>query len=398
MNGTAAVRRTALVGIPFPSEVNASVEAARTHTLDWLRELGLLRDPQTAAEYDSLHLERLMARFYPGASTAELCLACDINGWFFIFDDQFDGALGRRPEAVAPVVSSMERCLRTGGPGPTGGAESPLTAAFHDVWARATDGMPPSWRRRFGRHWRAYLEAHRWEASARTARRAPSLERYMKTRRRTIGVLPCLDLAERCEGRAVPAGLYGLRQLTVLRELAVDVVIFVNDLCSLDKELAAGDVRGNGALLLRSRSGCTLEESVAYLSGLTNSRVALFRRLSPEVQRALAAAEAPPALQRDASGCLDAMRHVMSGNLAWSLETARYDASGVAAVSGGRNRPWAGREAVPERDAVPGPDPAPARRATVTRDVAAARDTVPPQKTASDADRGAHGPPAPRLR
>jgi hypothetical protein len=32
----------------------------------------------------------------------------------------------------------------------------------------------------------------------------------------------------------------------------------------------------------------------------------------------------------------------MAGNLTWSLATARYDAAGVAAVSGGRARPWSG--------------------------------------------------------
>lgn len=38
---------------------------------------------------------------------------------------------------------------------------------------------------------------------------------------------------------------------------------------------------------------------------------------------------------------VDGMRHVMTGNLGWSLRTARYDERGTEAVSGGRQRPWA---------------------------------------------------------
>jgi hypothetical protein len=39
---------------------------------------------------------------------------------------------------------------------------------------------------------------------------------------------------------------------------------------------------------------------------------------------------------------VDGMWHLMAGNLTWSLATSRYDAAGVAAVSGGRARPWSG--------------------------------------------------------
>ncbi|SFK86524.1 hypothetical protein [Streptomyces pini] len=37
---------------------------------------------------------------------------------------------------------------------------------------------------------------------------------------------------------------------------------------------------------------------------------------------------------------VDGVRNVMRGNLDWSLESRRHDDAGVAAVSGGRLRPW----------------------------------------------------------
>ncbi|GAB2781569.1 terpene synthase family protein [Streptomyces daliensis] len=347
MNGSAAVRRTALLDIPFSAAVNDSVETARRHTLRWLRTFGLLPGEEAAREYDALRLERLMAAFYPGASSADLCLACDFNGWFFVFDDQFDGRLGHRPRDVGPLVDRLVGCLGPAADSGSGlstglGADPPLVAAFRDVWLRASAGMPPFWRRRFAAHWRGYLESHRCEAMDRVTDEAPSLERFLRVRRHSIGVRPCLDYGERAGGCVLPEMLYSAPPLTTLRELTVDVVIFVNDLVSLDKELAVGDMHHNSVLVLRSRTGCSLEEATARVSRLVNTRVARFRQLADDLPRALEERATPVRTRADVARCLDTMRDVMSGNLAWSLETARYDASGVAAVSDGRERPWAG--------------------------------------------------------
>jgi pentalenene synthase len=48
------------------------------------------------------------------------------------------------------------------------------------------------------------------------------------------------------------------------------------------------------------------------------------------------------------------MRNLMRGTLEWSMETTRYDTTGIAAVSLGRERPWAhlttpGTPAAPRR-------------------------------------------------
>ncbi|WP_323748973.1 isoafricanol synthase [Streptomyces sp. PR69] len=349
-------RRTSAVRLPFPARFSPHAERARRHTLQWVQGIGLLTGDAAAAEYDSLRLERLMAYFYPDATAADLELAADFNAWFFIFDDQFDGWLGKRPTAVEGLVRTLAGTM-TGdgvprqydGRSPWGTRQShipsaegvrPLVAAFHDIWRRCTDGRPADWQRRFRAHWTAYMAAYRAEAQHRNAERLPSLERFLEVRRDSIGVQPCLDFTERCGGYSLPDELYGMAPLPEMREITADVVIFVNDIVSLSKELAAGDVN-NSVIIHAAQQGCTPEESIAHIAALATARAARFAQLAASLAKRLSRRRVPAEVRGHIAHYVEGMEHLMAGNLAWSLATSRYGETGIAAVSGGRQRPWA---------------------------------------------------------
>lgn len=334
-------RRTALLDIPFPARLNSRAHHARRHTIEWLRGYGLLSGAVAEEEYDGLRLERLMAYFYPDAPRSELELATDINGWFFVFDDQFDDQLGRSPAEVEALARAVSGVLDGPGRGRVAPGAGPLAEAFGDLWRRATDGMPGHWCARFGTHWREFLSAYHREAAHRTSPEPMPLAAFLRLRRHSIGVAPCLDLAERCGGGALPDPVHGALPLAALRELTADVVLFVNDLVSLEKELASGDIN-NSVLVLRAGAGCGLEEAVRRVSALANGHVARFGRLAGTLPGLLDAEATPPPVRASVLGSVETMRHVMRGNLSWSLETPRYAAAGVTAVRHGRPRPWAG--------------------------------------------------------
>ncbi|MET9425238.1 MULTISPECIES: isoafricanol synthase [unclassified Streptomyces] len=335
-------RRTAAIRIPFPARLSPYAERARQHTLQWVQETGLLAGDVATAEYDALRLERLMAYFYPDATAGDLELAADFNAWFFIFDDQFDGGLGTRPHEIRGVVDALVATMTTdGAPQAAGGRDTPLVRAFRDIWLRSTAGAPYEWRLRFRDHWQAYLAAHVGEAHHRNADRLPSLEQFLEVRRHSIGVQPCLDFTERCGGYALPEELHRSFPLREMREITGDVVIFVNDIVSLVKELAAGDIN-NSVVIEREHKDCTLEESVEHITALANARTARFARLAASLPGTLAEQGVPGETREHVSHYVDGMRHVMAGNLTWSLATSRYDETGIAAVSGGRRRPWDG--------------------------------------------------------
>ncbi|MFF3684947.1 isoafricanol synthase [Streptomyces sp. NPDC002187] len=350
-------RRAASIRIPFPARFSPHAERARRHTLQWLQETGLLTEEAATAEYDALRLERLMAYFYPDATGNDLELAADFNAWFFIFDDQFDGGLGLRPEAIERLVDTLGRTMTAIGTsrpsaasdasGPLGAPGPPLVRAFRDIWRRATAGTPYGWQNRFRTHWRAYMAAYQGEAHNRNADRLPTLEQFLKVRRDSIGVQPCLDFTERCGGYFLPDELHDSFPLREMREITGDVVIFVNDIVSLVKELAAGDVN-NSVVVLREQKGCTLEQSVEYIAALANARTAHFARLALDLPKTLSERGVLPEVRGHIDHYVEGMGHLMAGNLAWSLATSRYDETGIAAVSGGRQRPWAYLAAGPE--------------------------------------------------
>jgi hypothetical protein len=354
-------RRAAAVRIPYSARLSPHAERARRHTLQWLQKTDLLAGDAAVEEYDALRLERLMAYFYPDATGSDLELAADFNAWFFIFDDQFDGGLGTRPEAIERLVDTLGRTMTiTGTPEVPAAREAreeagvydgmsgqPLVVGFRDIWHRSTAGRPRSWQRRFRTHWQAYMAAYQGEAANRNADRLPTLEQFLALRRDSIGVQPCLDFTERCGGYALPDELHGSFPLREMREITGDVVIFVNDIVSLVKELAAGDVN-NSVVVLSEQRGCSLDEAVEHIAELANSRTARFGELATGLPGLLDDLGVPAGLRGSVDHYVEGMGHLMAGNLAWSLATSRYDERGVAAVSGGRQRPWAHLAAVPK--------------------------------------------------
>ncbi|MEU5432398.1 isoafricanol synthase [Streptomyces sp. NPDC020719] len=330
--------RTGLVDIPFHARCHPRHTVARQHTLDWLHQFGMLSGQHATAEYDAMGLERLMAYFYPDATDSDLALATDLNAWFFVFDDQFDGPIGRQPDAVARQIDTMLRTMSDRGPAP-GDPSNHLADSLADLWRRLGEDTPLLWQARFRDHWRDYLTAYHWEALNRTRTGLPSLPGFLRGRRDSIGVQPCLDLVERCGRYTLPQELHSGSPLAEMRWITADVVIFVNDIVSVDKELAAGDVN-NSVIILHKGSGLSVERAAREVARLANSRVAHFQTLAQELTAALAVAGVSDRLRAHVADYVAGMRALMSGNLAWSRTTARYAEAGVEAATRGQ-RPWA---------------------------------------------------------
>jgi hypothetical protein len=235
---------------------------------------------------------------------------------------------------VARLVDTIVRVMHETQP-PPGRAPDPLVDGFRDLWRRVADGRSRLWRHRFRDHWADYLPAYHREAVIRARGSLPGFFTFLRCRRDSIGVQPCLDLVERIGRYTLPDEFHSGFPLAAMRRLTADVVLFVNDIVSLDKEVAAGDVN-NSVLVLREERGCTLPQALHAVTAMANARVRRFEQLSA----VLAAAPVPPVMRAHVEHYADGMRHIMRGNLDWSLETARYDEAGIAAVSDGRQRPW----------------------------------------------------------
>jgi pentalenene synthase len=160
------------------------------------------------------------------------------------------------------------------------------------------------------------------EAENRERARQATLPEYLSFRRNTIGVQPALDLAERLGRFEVPPRAFASKHLIAMRRAIIDLLIFQNDLCSLEKEEAAGDLN-NTVLILEREHACgrsrAIDLTVELVRRLSESYLALEREL-PVRCRDLDPVERA-AVERYAT---DALRCAARGNYDWSERTDRY--------------------------------------------------------------------------
>ncbi|MGW6917285.1 terpene synthase family protein [Kitasatospora sp. NPDC054939] len=306
--------------IPFPHRRNLHGAYAAALHRDWLDRHPLLPDPDHPA-YTHWEVVELAALGYPDAGPDELALAADLMGFYFLFDDQFDGPLGRRPTEVAPLCQRLIDVLHGDRPD----TASPVQTAFADLWERSTRTMPARWQARAAYNWEWYLASHPAEASGRISGRAPDRDSYQVLRRGTAAMETIFDMVERLGRFEVPATVFHHPVLRQLRQLAADIPSLSNDVRSLPLEAPRGDVN-NLVLIVQRERRCSAEEACAVVlaeAQLMVRRCADLHAELPAVYRELGLSRVERSIaQRYADGLLT----WLAGYLRWEGRTGRYRA------------------------------------------------------------------------
>ena len=318
--------------IPFPSHAETDVDGARARNLDWMKAQGLLPTKESEDRYLSWRLAELSCRFHPTATGDDLDLGVDTHGFFFLFDDQFDGPIGEDPAKAEVVCREMVEVASDDATAPAR-ARSPLARAWLDAWRRSVTGMSPGWRARARHDWKVYFMAYKAEARNRHRRAVPDLDRYIRGRREAIGVAPTLNLAERCGRFEVSPFLSTTRYIQEMRDISADVVTFANDLFSVDKEEAAGDFH-NYILILMHHRRCTRQQAIEQLGRATRDRTRRFLQLGAQLDSFCSTLDVAEEQRRTARLFVRAAQACMRGNYDWSMVSRRYT-EGVSRVPSG---------------------------------------------------------------
>jgi pentalenene synthase len=307
--------------MPLPSRHSPDFERARADHLDWPRRLSLITTESAAQRHATGNYAELAALFYPQASGKDLDLGVDLMSWFFLFDDLFDGPRGQDPAAAQELTDAVAAALD----GPLPDCSPPIAHGFADVWRRSRQGMSPDWEARSMRNWRNYFSGYVEEASSRYHDLPiDSSGEYMALRRRTIGVLPTVDLAERTQHCEVPQRVYDSPLITVMLLIAIDINLMFNDIASLEKEEARGE-QNNLVFILMREHGWTRDQSFAHMQDEIRARLEQFTTLEgclPELFSSynLSFAE-QQAIERYRT---DAVRSVIRGSYDWHRASGRY--------------------------------------------------------------------------
>lgn len=301
--------------MPYPARTSGDLPRARRRNIEWMRRNGLVRDTRSMTRFLRFQTAELAAYAYPDAVGAALDLAVDLMGWFFAFDDQFDCAADDALVRARSADAELRHVLGT----PCGRAPvddlSSCAASFADFWCRSNVGMSQEWGDRAAGHWREYFAAHVEEAFVRAPGRTMTVERYFTLRRKTIGLVPSLDLAESMERHEIPPPVYAAPELVELRRLATEQITCVNDIVSFEKEDTRGDPH-NLIILLRSR-GRSRDRAIGEVARMADARLELFERRAVELLDGVA--------PDDPRGhAVTTMRHWLRGSFDWHHTSGRY--------------------------------------------------------------------------
>lgn len=304
---------------PFPPSINEHSDVVHRETVGWAVEFGLI---STDSEYDAVlatNIGRLAGRFHPGATREKLRLISDWYAWMFFRDDLCDEAqIGRHPELLARADLHYLEVLRGSAPH-ADGTGVPLSVAMSDLRERLVPVVPAAlWMRRFVRSVREHFESTLWEASNRSRNAVPDLMTYSRMRPVTGGMYVDADFIEIATDIYLPPEIHGHPAVSAITSMSNNAVCWANDIISLEKELASGDVHNLVIVLSKNSPRQDIEASLAAAIGMHDR----------EVERFLEAQDDLPTFGRTIDTNLkryvSVLRARMRGNLDWSLESSRY--------------------------------------------------------------------------
>ncbi|WP_424215732.1 terpene synthase family protein (plasmid) [Streptomyces sp. BI20] len=306
--------------VPFPSRSNPAAPASRAHNLAWARRHGLLRSPRAERRYLYSQVAEFAAHAYPDAGADDLDLAFDLMGWFFLFDDQFDIPDPRHlREATA---ACQEHLLVVAHPDTPVRATRPTARAFADCWHRMCQGTSPLWQARTAHAWMDYFTAQLTEIADRNDEGHLDYDTHLARRRRTIGITPSLCLSERIDRLRVPDIAWHSTHLNGLRRAAIDQVIGVNEIFSLEKE--EEHAAPNLVHDLMRLHGHTRQEAVHHVRDMADERMRQFVELHDRTPHWCVAQGLAPDETRAVTRYTELVAVWVRGNYDWHRTARRY--------------------------------------------------------------------------
>ncbi|MEU8101213.1 terpene synthase family protein [Streptomyces rubiginosohelvolus] len=325
--------------VPYPARLNPHVEAARTHTREWARSMGMLEGSGIWEEKDlEAHDYALLCAYtHPDCSAEALSLVTDWYVWVFFFDDHFLELFKRTPDREGgkryldrlPAFMPMERGAATPEP------ENPVEAGLADLWARTVPAMTDDWRARFAESTENLLNESLWElANIHEGRIANPVE-YIEMRRKVGGAPWSAGLVEYAANAEVPASVAASRPLRVLRDAFSDAVHLRNDLFSYQREVEDEGENSNGVLVLEKFLDCSTQEAAEAVNDLLTSRLQQFENTALTELGPLCAEKAlDPAQTAAVLAYAKGLQDWQSGGHEWHMRSSRYMNGGGEAVPG----------------------------------------------------------------
>jgi 5-epi-alpha-selinene synthase len=218
----------------------------------------------------------MICGIYPSAGLEELFLCCDWYNWGFTYDDmcdnlEFSTQLYEFDQIQAHLLAVFQDS-------PLVSVREPVVAMLSDIWQRARQLTSATWQQRFARHHVEYFASLQQEFANRLHQQIPSMQAYIMNRRLTAASTVCLDLIELVHHIEIPVEVYESHPFQAILNSTYDIVHWTNDVYSLSKELAYGEVN-NLVVVVQHQERCSLQDALNRVCAMINRETQHFQEL-----------------------------------------------------------------------------------------------------------------------
>ncbi|WNG59996.1 germacradienol/geosmin synthase [Archangium gephyra] len=322
--------------MPYSTGLNPHLDAARKHSKDWARQMGLL-DPLPGLpgvsiwddhKFDIADMALCAALIHPGMSGPELNLTAGWLVWGTYTDDYFPAFYGHtRDMAGAKVFTARLAAFLPDDPATcTAVPINPVERGLADMWARTAGNLSQRARNQFREALLDMAASWLWELANQLQNRIPDPVDYVEMRRKTFGADFFMSLSLRLsQGDEIPPELFHTRTLRSLESSAGDYAWMINDIFSYQKEIEFEGEINNGVLVVQRFLDLDKPRAVEVVNDLMTARMQQFEHLVATELPALVEdyrldAKAREKLHR----YVEKLQQWMRGVLDWHLAVGRY--------------------------------------------------------------------------
>lgn len=313
---------------PFSSALNINVERVHAHTLEWVRTFQLFSE-RRRRHLAEAQFAWLLAYAYPTATQEDLELVTDWNTLLFARDDvMVETGLDHQPEALARANARLLAILQGETPTPKDG---PLAYAMQDMRERLHAKSTPAWMDQFIHSVAGHFAGGVWEARHYAQGIIPDVTTYLQVRPLTGGLYPCFDLIELLAGFHLPTAVRSHPMVQRLALMTSNVVLWANDIFSLEKELQDEETH-NLVIVLQHAYHLPLQVALNRVGAMHNVEVRSFIAAMDNLPLF------DPVIDAQLRTYVEGMQAWIGANLEWSQQTARYrpGARGIQEIHYGR--------------------------------------------------------------
>ncbi|MEH2382151.1 MAG: family 2 encapsulin nanocompartment cargo protein terpene cyclase [Nostoc sp.] len=321
--------------MPFSTTLNPNLDAARKHSKEWARQMGMLESLPGIPDafiwndhkFDVADVALCGALIHPNGSAHELNLSACWLVWGTYADDYFPALYGNNRDMVGAKVfnARLSAFMPLDDSTPPAVPTNPVERGLADIWSRTASPMSANARTQFRQAIQDMTDSWVWELANQIQNRIPDPIDYVEMRRKTFGSDLTMSLSRLAQGGEIPMEIYRSRPMRSLDNSAADFACFTNDIFSYQKEIEFEGEIHNCVLVVQNFLNCDLPQAVEIVNNLMTARAQQFQHIvATELPVLFDDFNLDESTRKKLLGYVEKLEQWMCGVLKWHITVDRY--------------------------------------------------------------------------